>query len=221
MSIRCAEENGPRMSGDGFNGREISSLLDEFRPKLRRMVSLRLDPRLRRRVDSSDVIQESFVDVVRRLPEYQRAPDMPFFVWVRLLVAQKLLETHRRHLEAERRDVRRELAGPEYPEPTSASLARAFVAPGGSPSEALVRKEQEERLRSALERMEETDREILLLKHFEQLSDKECAAAVGLSLSGAVSRHVRALKRLREVLRAYPDLWERFRPENPGGADDG
>lgn len=209
------------MARAGFDARDLPGLLERFRPRLRRMVSLRLDPRLRRRIDSSDVIQESFADVVRRLSEYQRSPEMPFFVWVRFLVSQKLLEAHRRHIEAERRDVRREVAGPDYPEPTSASLARAFVAPDRSPSDALARKEEEERLRSALDGMSENDREILLLKHFEQLSDEECAAVLGLSLSGTISRHVRALNRLRGILRAHPGLGEELLARRPKGKGDG
>lgn len=209
------------MSESRFDARELERMLEEFRPRLRRMVSLRLDPRLRRRIDSSDVIQESFVDVVRRLAEYEASPDMPFFVWVRFLVSQKLVEAHRRHIGAERRDVRRELDGPDHPEPTSASLARAFVAPGRSPSEALARKEEEERLRSALEGMSETDREILLLKHFEQLSDEECAAVLGLSLTGTISRHVRALNRLRGILRAHPKFGEELLKRKPKGKGDG
>lgn len=209
------------MPRDGFDARDLPSLLERFRPRLRRMVSLRLDPQLRRRIDSSDVIQESFVDVVRRLPEYQRSPEMPFFVWVRFLVSQKLLEAHRRHIEAEIRDVRREVAGPDYPEPTSASLARAFVAPDGSPSDALARKEEGERLRSALDGMSEHDREILLLKHFEQLNDEECAAVLGLTLSGTISRHVRAVKRLRGILRAHPDLGQEFLTKRAEEESDG
>ena len=193
---------------------------DESLPA-RRMVSLRLDPRLRRRIDSSDVIQESFLDVTRRLEEYRGAPDMPFFVWVRFLTAQKLLEVHRRHMDAEKRDVRREVAGPGYPEATSVSLARALVDSETSPSEALARKEDQERLRSALDRMSEIDREILLLKHFEQLSNEECAAVLELSLSGAISRHVRAVNRLREILRADPDLEEELLTKKPEGRENG
>ena len=86
---------------------QLGGLLEGYRARLRRMVSLRLDPRLRRRVDSSDVIQEAFVDVTRRLEEYRSTPKMPFYLWVRLLTAQKLMEFHRRHLGAQRRDVRR------------------------------------------------------------------------------------------------------------------
>jgi len=203
------------------DSRDLGSRLEELRPRLRRMVSLRLDPRLRRRIDSSDVIQESFVDVARRFEAYRRSPDMPFFVWVRYLTAQKLLEVHRRHMQAERRDVRREEDGANGLQATSVLMARAILDRECSPSDALARKESKESLRSALEKLSETDREILLLKHFEQLSSEECAAVLGLSLPGAVSRHLRAVTRLREVLREYPDLRDVFQNLAGGRGADG
>lgn len=187
---------------------QLGGLLEGYRPRLRRMVSLRLDPRLRRRVDSSDVIQEAFVDVTRRLEEYRSTPKMPFFLWVRLLTAQKLMEFHRRHLGAEKRDVRREVAAPSHYEASSVALARAIVDEGTSPSGALLRKELEQSLRDALEKVKETDREILMLRHFERLSNEECAQVLGLSLSGTKLRHLRAMKRFREILRTTTDISE-------------
>ncbi len=131
------------MSGDvresSVDGRPLGAVLEGYRGRLRRMISLRLDPRLRRRLDSSDVIQEAFVDVTKRLEEYRSTPKMPFYLWVRLLTAQKLMEFHRRHLGAEMRDVRREVAARVYPEASSASMARAIVDQGSSPSQALAR----------------------------------------------------------------------------------
>ena len=203
---------GSDTSGDrrepSVEAHQLGGLLEGYRPRLRRMVSLRLDPRLRRRVDSSDVIQEAFVDVTRRLEEYRSTPKMPFYLWVRLLTAQKLMEFHRRHLGAERRDVRREVAARSHYEASSVSLARAIVDQGTSPLGALLREELEQRLRDALEKMKEIDREILMLRHFERLSNEECAQVLGLSLSGAKLRHLRATKRLREILRATTDISE-------------
>ena len=185
---------------------DLGALLESFRPRLRRMVSLRLDPRLRRRVDSSDVLQEAFVDVARRFDEHRASPDLPFFLWVRFLTAQKLVELHRRHAGAEMRDVRREVAGLDTPEATSASLARAFVDDGDTPAQILMREEHEQKLQEALEKLKPNDREILMLRHFERLAYDECARVLGIQLSAAKVRHLRAAKRLREVLREYPEL---------------
>ena len=181
---------------------DLGPHFESFRPRLKRMVSLRLDPRLRRRIDSSDVLQETFAVATQRFAEYLGSPAVPFYVWVRQLAFQKLLDAQRRHLGATRRDVRREVAGnePEALEGTSASLARALTDAGPTPSEAAARKEQEQRLQTALDGMKEADREILLLRYFERLSNEECACALGISISAAKLRHLRAAKRLREIL---------------------
>lgn len=189
-----------------MDSRELGPLLESFRPRLKRMVSLRLDPRVRRRVDSSDILQEAFVEVTRRLEEYRADPRLPFFLWVRLVTAQKLVDLHRHHVEAEKRDVRRELLDGALAPATSISLARAIVDQSLTPSQALIREEQQQRLREALEGMKEIDREILMLRHFERLSNEECAQVLGLTPSGAKLRHMRAASRLREILREYPDL---------------
>lgn len=199
----------PEREGKGHPWEEpatLGSLLESFRPRLQRMVSLRLDPRVRRRMDSSDILQEAFVEVTRRLGEYETDAGLSFFVWVRLVTGQKLVDLHRQHLGAEKRDVRREVF-PAAPMPASSiSLARAISDHSPTPSQQLVREEQQERLRAALDGMKESDREILMLRHFEHLSNEECAEVLGVTPSGAKLRHMRAAKRLREVLREYPDL---------------
>lgn len=188
---------------------DLGPHLESFRPRLKRMVSLRLDPRLRRRVDSSDVLQETFAVATQRFAEYRGSPVVPFYVWVRQLAFQKLLDAQRRHLGAARRDVRREVAENEpEPEGTSASLARALIDAGPTPSEAVARKEQEQQLQAALDGMKEVDREILLLRYFERLSNEECACALGISISAAKLRHLRAAKRLREILGTRTGLSE-------------
>lgn len=201
--------SAPERRGEGHPWEEataLGSMLESYRPRLQRMVSLRLDPRVRRRVDSSDILQEAFVDVTRRLGEYRPDAGLSFFVWVRLVTGQKLVDLHRQHLGAEKRDVRREIF-PAAPVPASSiSLARAIVDHSPTPAQRLVRGEQQERLRAALDGMEESDREILMLRHFERLSNEECAEILGLTPSGAKQRHMRAALRLREVLREYPDL---------------
>jgi len=183
---------------------KLGDLLERYRPRLRRLVSLRLDPRLRRRVDSSDVVQEAYVDAMRRFDAYRAAPKLPFNLWLRLLTAQKLTELTRRHMGAHKRDVRLERADSE--EASSVALAHTLARHSVSPSQAALREERAEQLHDALERLKPIDREVLMLRHFERLSNADCAQVLGLSTSGAKLRHLRAVQRLRQVVRAHTDL---------------
>jgi RNA polymerase sigma-70 factor (ECF subfamily) len=174
------------------------------------MVALRLDRRLQGRIDPSDVIQDAYVDAARRLPEYAKKPSMPFFLWLRFLTGQRVMEQHRRHLGAQARDAAREV--PIYhdfcPETTTAHLADHFLGNLTTPSEAAVRVEQKLRLQEALDALEPIDREILALRHFEQLSNKEAATVLGVEESAAHKRYTRALVRLKDVLLAMPGGWQ-------------
>jgi RNA polymerase sigma-70 factor (ECF subfamily) len=168
------------------------------------MVALRLDRRLQSRIDPSDVIQEAYIDAARRLAEYARNPEMPFFLWLRFLTGQRLLEQHRRHLGAKARDASREISlyRGAFPETTTAHLAAHFLGKLTTPSQAAVRLEQKIRLQDALNSLEPVDREILALRHFEQLTNGEAAAVLGLDKSAASKRYTRALVRLKDVLLA-------------------
>ena len=177
----------------------LGALLEEFRPRLEHMVALRLDPRLRRRVEVSDVLQEAFVEVTQRLDEYRTSGSMPFFLWVRYLTGQRLLKIHHRHLETDRRDRNREIS-PRFPAASSFSMAQALLDPAPSPSEIAVHAEEQQRLQEALERLDEADREILVLRHFEQLSNEEAAHVLGLTPSGAKQRHLQAMRRIKAAL---------------------
>jgi RNA polymerase sigma-70 factor (ECF subfamily) len=180
------------------------ALLDRDRDRLRRMVALRLDRRLQGRVDASDVIQEAHLEAMTRLPEYLREPSVPFFLWLRLLVGQRLAVLHRRHLGAQARDVGREVSlyRGALPEATSAALAAQLLGRLTRPSEAAIRAERKIRLQTALNTMDPLDREILALRHFEQLNNAEAAQALGLDKSAASKRYIRALRRLKEFLAA-------------------
>ena len=207
-----ASGEGEGLGPDGDPGQgNVGALLAGFRRRLERMVALRLDPRLRSRVDPADVLQEAFLDVVRRIEEFRATRPMSFFLWVRWLAAQKLLEFHRRHLGAERRDARREHSLLSCPEPSSVTLAPAFLDPATTPSKAAERKETLQRVQQALEELDEVDRETLVLRYFEQLSNEETATVLGLSVSGAKKRHVRALdemkRRLRDLGGALGSAW--------------
>jgi RNA polymerase sigma-70 factor (ECF subfamily) len=151
------------------------------------MVRLRLDPRLQSRIDPSDVLQEAFLEAAQRLPEYLRDPKMPFFLWLRFLTGQKLLALRRRHLGTEARDAGREVSlyRGAMPEASSACLAAQLLRRITTPLQAALRAEMKVRLQEALNRMDPLDREVLALRHFEQLSHVEAAEALGLTRLGS------------------------------------
>ena len=185
----------------------LEAALAEHRGRLRRMVALRLDRRLQGRVDPSDVIQEAYLDAARRLPEYLREPSpMPFFLWLRFLAAQALQVLHRKHLGAQARDAGREISihGGRMPQATSAALAAQLLGHDTRASEAAIRAERKLRLEQALNQMDPLDREVLALRHFEQLSNSECARVLALKETTATKRYIRALRKLKEILQTLP-----------------
>lgn len=197
----------PESAGDSApDAQSVAALLEQFRPRLERFVAVRLDPRLRRRIDVDDVLQEAFHAVVRRLHEYPSTGLRSFYLWVRLITGQKLADLHRQHLGAGRRDVGREVAAGEIPPASSITLASAFADPHPSPSKAGALQEALETVQAALERLDELDREVLALRYFERLSNDETAAVLGLTPSGAKKRHAGALARLRRELPRGEDM---------------
>lgn len=212
MAVRPDESETTQLIERAARGDESAweQLLARDRDRLRRMVSLRLDRRLQGRVDPSDVIQEACIDAARRLAEYRKGPPIPFFLWLRLLTGQRLLEEHRRHLGVHARDAAREvtLHHGAMPESTTATLAACLLGRLTSPSQAAMRDERKMRIQAALESMEPTDREILALRHYEQLSNGEAAIVLNLDKSAASKRYARALVRLKEILTARFGLEE-------------
>jgi RNA polymerase sigma-70 factor (ECF subfamily) len=184
----------------------IAELLERYRPRLRRMVALRLDPRLASRVDASDVIQEGYLDAMQRLEEFVRDPSVPFYIWLRFLVGQRVLEQHRRHLGSAGRDIGREVSiyRGAMPGASSGALAVQLLGDLTSPTQAAVRAERKIRLQEALNSMDPLDREILVLRHYEQMTNAEAAAALDLNFKAASKRYTRALERLQEILNALP-----------------
>jgi RNA polymerase sigma-70 factor, ECF subfamily len=202
-----------RAAGSGDTA-SLGMLLDRDRDRLRRMVALRLDRRLQGRIDPSDVIQEAQVEAARRLGEYLANPTMPFFLWLRLITGQKLTQLHRQHLGTQMRDAGREVSlfRQHLPEATSAALADHLLGRLTDPPSAAVRAEVKVRLQEALNCMDAADREVLTLRHFEQLSTAEAAAELGISEEAAKKRHLRAVKRLRDILRELPGGLEGLQP---------
>ncbi len=179
----------------------LAQMYQENRGRLRRMVELRIDPRLTKRVDASDVLQEGFVDISKRLDDYLRDPSMPIFVWMRFLVAQQLSAVQRWHFQRQKRDPRRE-EPPLPPRATmdSGQMARELSGSITSPSQAAQRNELTEKMRELLDTMDIIDREILVLRHFEELTNSEAAAELGLSSGAASKRYIRALSKLKDVV---------------------
>lgn len=192
-----------RAVATGGDPEAVASVLEQFRARISRMLAVRMDPRLQGRLDASDVIQDTFIEVHGRIDEYRARADMPFFLWVRFLAGQKLTQMHRKHLGTHQRDARRELpdALRSMPGATTATLAGALMSSGVTPSEAAMRFEEEERLVHVLDELRELDREVLALRHFEGLSNHEVARLLDIEPSAASRRYVRALARLQEKLR--------------------
>ena len=180
-------------------------LLDRHRESLRRMIALRLDRAIRGRVDASDVVQDVMLEASRRLAEYLRDPPMPFHLWMRHLAKDRMIDLHRRH-HAQRRDVARDqpLRGRAYSDRSSLDLAGQLQDSEMTPAAAALRKELTERFFDAVAQLEETDREIILMRHVEQLGNGETATALGLSPAAAGMRYLRALRRLRAILTERP-----------------
>lgn len=182
-------------------------LFEAWRGRLKRMVTLRLDRRLQGRIDASDVLQEAFLDVRKKAGEFGRKGDLPAYLWMRMVVGERLLILHRHHLGAQLRDADREVSlwrgGP--PAASTESLANFLLGRLTSPSQAAIRAERQLRLQDALNGMDPVDREILTLRHFEELSNNEAAAVLGLSKTAASNRYIRALKRLKDALGGMGD----------------
>jgi RNA polymerase sigma-70 factor (ECF subfamily) len=182
------------------------SLLGRHRERLTQMVAVRIDRRLAARVDPSDVVQDALLDAAQQLSDYLRQRPLPFYPWLRQLAWERLIELHRRHMHAQRRSVTREESlAPHLSDESAMQLADRVLARQSSPSDRAVRSELRLRVRAALDRLSERDREVLVLRHLEQLSTKESAAVLGISEGSFKTRHLRALVRLRALLEVEPE----------------
>jgi RNA polymerase sigma-70 factor, ECF subfamily len=186
----------------------LAALLSRFRDRLKRMVRLRFDRRLSGRVDPSDVIQEAYLEVHQRFAEWGERKELPFFLWLRLVTGQKLTDFHRHHLGTKMRDAAQEVSlyRGALPEASSASLAAHLLGKMTSATQAAIRAEHQLIVQEALNRMDALDREVLVLRHFEHLSNDETAQVLGIKKGTASQRYVRALKRLKDILSSIPGL---------------
>jgi RNA polymerase sigma-70 factor (ECF subfamily) len=187
----------------------LATLFTRYRDRLRQMVRLRLDRRLSGRIDTSDVLQDAYLDLARRFPEYAAAPAVPFYLWLRSLTGQRLVDLHRQHLGAQMRDAGREVSlyRGALPSASSASLAQQLLAGLTSPTQAAIRAEMQMRLQEALNSMDPIDREVVVLRHFEELSNSEAAQVLGIEQAAAGKRYIRAVRKLRAILDAVPGFF--------------
>ena len=193
-----------RRAGEG-DGRARDQLLAHHRDRLRHLVAVRMDRRLLRRIDPSDVVQEALADASLRLSEYVRQRPLPFYPWLREIAWLRLVDLHRQHVLAEKRSVRREVGQALLlPGESVAELADRLLAKGLSPSEHMKQDELRQQVRQALERLSPRDREVVVMRHLEQLSMAEIAAVLQITEGAVKVRHLRALQRLREFLRPGP-----------------
>ncbi|HLW68403.1 MAG TPA: sigma-70 family RNA polymerase sigma factor, partial [Gemmataceae bacterium] len=181
-------------------------LLSRHRQRLHSMVSLRLDPRLAGRIDPSDVLQEAFLAATLQLKDFAAQRNMPVFLWLRLVAGQKLAGLHRHHLGKKMRDAGREVSlyKGALPQASSAALAARLMGNDTAPSEAARKAELVLRLETALNTMDPLDREVLVLRHFEELSNGEAAQVLDIQQPAASKRYIRALQRLKDILRSMP-----------------
>jgi RNA polymerase sigma-70 factor (ECF subfamily) len=184
------------------NQQAAQELFTRYEGRLKRMVRLRLDPRVQGRVDPSDILQEAYLETCQKLSDYVREPKIPFFLWLRLITGQKLALAHRHHLGVQARDAGREISlyRDAMPGASSAALAARLLGRLTSPSQAAAKAELKVRIQEALNSMDAIDREVLALRHFEQLSNCETAQVLGIRESAASNRYIRALDRLRGLL---------------------
>ncbi|MCE9548610.1 MAG: sigma-70 family RNA polymerase sigma factor [Planctomycetia bacterium] len=180
----------------------VNRLLERHREAVRRVIELRMDRQLRRRVDASDIVQEVLVEAHRRLADYLKNPVMPFHLWLRQMAQDRLIDAHRRHRVAARRSLDREqpLVSPAALDHSTLDLAAELCDRERTPASAAMRNELQERFLAALEELDQQDREVVLMRHFEKLSNSEVAAALDLTPPAASMRYLRAVRKLRTIL---------------------
>ena len=196
-------------AGDG-DREAVNRLLDRHRKSLRRLVHIRLDRALAGRVDASDIVQDVLLEASQRLGAFIHDAKLPFHLWLRQLARDRIIDMHRRHRVAQRRSVDRErsLATGEFADRSSMDLAAQIRDRELTPAAENIRRELERRFLAALEELDEDDRDIVLMRHYEHLGNGEVAQALGISPAAAGMRHLRALRKLRDILGDHPSINE-------------
>ena len=200
----------------------LAELFEQYRERLRRMVDLRMDRRVQGRVNASYVLQDAYVDLAAQLKNYANNHQLPFFIWMRRITGQRLAKTHREHLGAAKRNAALEVSlhrGP-MPHATSFALASKLIGKATSAEDKLLRAERQMKLQEVLNAMDPDDREVLAMRHFEQLSMAEIAVILEISEGASGMRYLRALRRLKKELNQWPGLFEDSFGESRSQVDD-
>ena len=177
----------------------LAVVFEKHRDRLHRMIECRLDPRVAVRLSAEDILQDSFVEASARLSEYVRDPNVPVFIWLRFLVGQQVQIAHRKHRSTNKRSVTKEVRNARLSTTSLLTeLAQYMLASDTTPSMVISQQELNENIRNHVESLEEIDREILTLRHFEELTNAEAATELSISNSAASKRYHRALKKLRD-----------------------
>ncbi len=189
----------------GGSEEALAEVFSHYRERLRRIVQFRIDYRIAQRVSESDVLQEAYIAAAKRLGHFSQQQEMPAFLWLRLLVGQQLIDLHRQHLQAEMRDARKEVSlQHNAPSPhTSMAIAAQLIGPMTAVSEVVARAERIEHLEATLNQMDPMDREVIALRHFEELSNVETAKVLGIEPAAASKRYLRAMSRLGELMATF------------------
>lgn len=184
----------------------VDQLLAKHRDAVRRMIDLRLDPAIVQRLDASDVVQEVLIEANRRLKDYLKNPPMPFHLWLRHIAKDHIIDAHRRHHQAQKRGVNREqpIHRPAWAERSSLELAGQLMDQDLTPASAAIQEEMQRRLREAIEQLDDDDREVILMRHYEMLANQEVAESLGLTEAAASMRYLRAVRKLRDLLAPPP-----------------
>ena len=179
----------------------LAVLFDRYRGRLEKIVEFRMDERIKRRIDPADVLQEAYIELARRLPEFLNQPSVSVFVWMRQKTLQTLIDLHREHFR-NKRDPNKELQqAPNWNSHETGLSINAFLSASmTSPSQHLIRGEEVLRLQAAIQNLNELDREVIALRHFEQLTNLQVAEVLNLSPTAASNRYIRAISRLSENL---------------------
>lgn len=186
----------------------LAELFNHYHARLWRTVQFRMDSRLQGRVDPDDILQEAWMDAVKRVDSFLKDASRSIFVWFRLIISQTLVDVHRRHIGAQKRSAANEFSIDRGWSPASTSMSLSFHLLGHltSPSQAMVRQELSQQLEQALDGMNEIDREVLAMRHFEELTNRETAQIIGISEQAASVRYMKALGRLKHVMEAVAQI---------------
>ena len=213
MSYDTAAEVSDRLVAGmrGGNQQALAEVFSAYRERLKRIVRFRLDYRLARRVSDSDVLQDTYIAAAKRLEHFSQHPEMSPFLWLRLLIGQQLIDVHRHHLQAEMRDVRKEVSLQQsQPSPhTSLAIAAKLVGQLTAVSELVARAERIQRLEATLNGMDPTDREVIALRHFEELSNLETAGVLNIEPAAASKRYIRAMAKLGQLMARFNEAEHR------------